>query len=57
MTKYELLKGAVDSAYTAWRTRPYGFGKAVRYLRYMYLKHKLDSLPFYAAEKTVKTVL
>jgi hypothetical protein len=53
MTRYELLNGKVDAAYAAWRIRPYGFGSVVYYLRYVYLKHKLYSMPLYEAELEV----
>jgi hypothetical protein len=57
MTTYELLKSEVDNAYIEWLIRPYGFGRAVHYLRYLYLKHKLDLTPLYKAEKELRYFL
>jgi hypothetical protein len=54
VTKYELLKYKVDEAYTEWLRRPYGLGRAVHYLRYLYLKHKLDFTPVCEAEKKLR---
>jgi hypothetical protein len=51
MTRYELLRSGVDNAYMEWVIRPYGFGRAVHYVHYRYLKHKLDSMPLREAEK------
>jgi hypothetical protein len=53
MTKYELLKNEVDEAFTEWLIQPYGFGRVVRYLRYRYLKHKLDFTPICEAERKI----
>jgi hypothetical protein len=50
MTKYALLQSEVENARIKWSVRPYGFMRVVRYVRYRYLKHRLDSMPLYEAE-------
>jgi hypothetical protein len=56
MTKHELLRSKVDNAGVEWLIRPHGFGRVIRYFHYVYLRHKLYSMPLYEAEKTLKVI-
>jgi hypothetical protein len=51
VTRYESLRSKVIKAHWDYLIRPCGLGKAVCYLRYLRLKHKLDVMPSCEAEK------
>jgi hypothetical protein len=56
MTRYELLKSETDNAYTEWLIKPRGFGRAVCYLVYRHLRHKLGLMPLCEAEKELEAL-